>query len=60
MRVNICIERRHYKYIIIKGPKHIFIKRWNKVNLLYVKIKFIINHIRHTNRQQLSYKNDLY
>ena len=54
-----CIERRHYTYIIIKGPEHIFIKHWNEVNLLYAKIKFIINNIRHTNRQQLSYKNDL-
>ena len=36
-----CIDRRHYKYIIIKGPEHIFIKHWNEVNLLYAKIKFI-------------------
>ena len=36
----------HYhkdKYIIIKGPEHIFIKHWNEVNLLYAKIKFILN-----------------
>ena len=48
---------RHYKDIIIKGPEHIFIKHWNEVNLLYIKIKFIINNILHTNKQQLSYKN---
>ena len=45
MSVNI----RHYKDIIIKGPEHIFIKHWKEVNLLYAKIKFIINNILHTN-----------
>ena len=45
--------------IIKKGQEHIFIKHCNEVNLLYAKIKFIIYNIRHTNKQQLSYKNDL-
>ena len=55
MSVNI----RHYKDIIIKGPEHNFIKHWNEINLLYAKIKFIINNILHTNKQQSSYKNEL-
>ena len=54
-----CIDIRHHKNIIIKGPEHLFIKHWNEVNLLYAKIKFIINNNLHTNKQQLSYKNKL-
>ena len=55
MRVNNVLTLN----IIIKRLEHIFIKHWNEVNLLYAKIKFIINIRLHTNKQQLSCKNEL-
>ena len=52
MRENNVLTLDIINIIIIKGPEYIFIKHWNEVNFLYVKIRFIVNNIlQQTNRK---------